>query len=93
MIIVTGTEQELTNLNHHVTQNFINIFAILSCFSILCVCVCVCVIFLYLVFEFTYFYGKKKAFPLKKFPQKCSPLKLSLIKENKVLYFQLNTTF
>ena len=65
----------------------INIFAILSRFSILCVCVCVCVIFLYLVFEFTYFYGKKKGVPPKKISTKMfsSEVKFNKRKQSVVL--------
>ena len=68
-------------------------FAILSCFSIF---LCVCVIFFLSSFWISIFLWScnEKVPPLPNFShKKCSPLKLSLIMENKVLYFQLNTTF
>ena len=86
MIIVIGTYRTGSYKFKSPCDTIFYYLAILQlCLVFPFLCVCVCVIFLYLVFEFTYFYGKKMASPLKKFPQKCSPLKLSLIKENKVL--------
>ena len=86
MIIVTGTYRTGTyKFKSLCDTKFYQLAFLQFCLVFpFFVCVCVCNFFVSSFLNLHIFMVKKKASPLEKCPQKCSPLKLSLIKENKL---------